>query len=205
LNRKPIIGLVGGIGSGKSTVAALLAEGGGALIDSDAINRLLLRDPQVVATVRGWWGDEFVGADGALDRRRVAARIFADAEARRKLEQLLHPRICAEHDRLIAAYAQDPAVHRIVLDAPLLLEAHLDRLCDWVIFVDADPAVRLARVRASRGWSQDDWERREFAQNALDKKRARADHRVVNNSSALADLRSAVLDLLNQLGITDRS
>lgn len=206
MDRKPVIGLLGGIGSGKSTVARLLAEAGGAVIDSDAINRAQLRHPEVVAMVRGWWGDEVVAADGGLDRRKIADRVFADPQARRQLEDLLHPRIAAERDARLAAYARDPSVRWIVLDTPLLLETHLDRACDWVVFVDADAAVRRARVLATRGWTEDEWRRREKAQNALDKKRARADHVVVNNSSDLAELRSAVSDLLTQLGLqTTRS
>ena len=98
-------------------------------------------------------------------------------------------------------YREDDAVRFIVLDSPLLVEARLDRICDAVVFVEASDAVRLQRVRETRGWSEAEWIQREKTQNALDKKRSRADHVVVNNSSDLDELRNTVLDLLSGLGL----
>jgi len=200
LNKKPLIGLAGGIGSGKSAVASLLAEAGAAVIDSDASSRDQLRDPQVIATLRGWWGDGILRPAGDLDRGEIARRVFASPAQRRRLEGLLHPRIEAHRARLMDEYREDDAVRFIVLDSPLLVEARLDRICDAVVFVEASDAVRLQRVRENRGWSEAEWIQREKTQNTLDKKRSRADHVVVNNSSDLDELRNTVLDLLNRLG-----
>jgi dephospho-CoA kinase len=204
LNRKPRIGITGGIGSGKSTVARLLAESGACVIESDALNRAQLADPQVVATLRGWWGEDIIGADQTLDKARIAERVFSDAEARARLEGFLHPRIAAERDRLIAACEADPDIWAVVLDTPLLLESGLDAECDAVLFVDADDAVRRQRVLERRGWTEAEWVRRENSQMGLDKKRESADHVVSNNSTDLDELRHEVSQLLARLGAPPR-
>lgn len=204
LKRKPIIGLVGGIGSGKSTVARLLAECGAAVIDSDELNRQQLQSPEVIETLVSWWGEKVRrkedgrGSSG-LDKEQIARIIFKDAGQRRRLERFVHPRIGRERDRMIAAYEHDPTVGLIVVDSPLLLESGSDQSCDQVVFVDADDSVRLERVTQGRGWSAEDWKSREKSQIALDKKRSRADHVVVNNSSDLAQLRTAVQILYRKL------
>jgi dephospho-CoA kinase len=202
LKRKPVIGLVGGIGSGKSTVASLLAEAGAAVIDSDDLNRAQLQSKEVVEEIRSWWGESVCDSSGGLDRRRIAEIVFADPQRRRRLEQFVHPRIAQRRDRLMEAYQRTPSVVSIVLDTPLLIESQLDRRCDAIVFVDADDAVRLSRVTKIRGWTEDEWRRRENSQNALDNKRSRADYVVVNNSSDLDELRSSIRALLADLGIS---
>ncbi len=182
-------------------MAALLAERGAAVIDSDALNRAQLGMPEVVDTLTSWWGTSICGPDGALDRERIAEKIFADESERRKLERFLHPRIAAHRERLIEAYQRDPAVGAIVLDSPLLQESGLWRRCDAVLFVDADDAVRRERVVQHRGWTEAEWRRRENSQFALDKKRSNADYVVVNNSWDLDELRLAVHELVARLGM----
>ena len=168
----PTIGLAGGIGAGKSRVAALLAELCCVVSDSDADARAVLADPEVIDTLRSWWGDEVVGVDGAIDRGKVAGRVFTDVEERRRLESVLHPRI---HERRAARFAAAPPDTRaFVIDAPLLFEAGLDAECDAVIFVDASRPTRLARVAANRGWSDEELARRESAQWPIDRKRSLA-------------------------------
>lgn len=203
--RKLLVGLTGGIGSGKSTVAALLAEAGAAVIDSDALNREQLQSPEIVRTLVSWWGEEIRDASGALDRQRIAEKIFDHPAERRRLEALLHPRIAAERDRRIELYERDPEVTAIVLDTPLLLESKLAQRCDVVVFVDADDAVRRRRVVEQRGWREADWRKREKSQFALDKKRAQADHVVTNNSTDLNELRNDVSRLLARLGLSLRT
>src|SRR5687768_9172845 len=96
---KPVIGIVGGIGSGKSHVARLFGELGCLVIDSDAQVREAYRDPAVLGTIREWWGDAVFRPDGSLDRSAVAARVFADPSERRRLEGLVHPLVHAARER----------------------------------------------------------------------------------------------------------
>lgn len=191
----PTIGLVGAIGAGKSAAARILAEAGCAVADADAAVREILADPEVAATLRSWWGPRAVGADGAVDRRAVAEIVFGDPGERRRLEGLLHPLVAKRRAALFAASGGAAAR---VIDAPLLLEAGLDRECDLVVFVDAPRELRLRRLRESRGWDEAELDRRERAQWPLDRKRARADH-VIANDADLASLRIRVLALLEEV------
>jgi dephospho-CoA kinase len=202
---KPVIGLTGGIGSGKTSVGRILEELGGALIESDRLGHEALAKPAVIRTLKQWWGDEVLDADGATDRVRLAAKVFADRKQRKRLEELLHPLIAAQRAELMRRFQVDPAVRLIVIDAPLLYEAGIDGECDTVIFVEADPDLRAERVRAQRGWSAQELTRRENLQMPLDMKRRKADHIVTNNSS-LAALRGQVMHLITRvLGIeTDK-
>jgi len=193
---KPVIGLAGGIGAGKSMVAALLAELGAAVVDSDAIARAILSDPGVAETLRNWWGDSVLDAQGRIDRRRVGDRVFTESSCRDRLEQLLHPLVAQERGRLIERYRADPAVRAIVIDSPLLFETGLDRACDVVWFVHAERLIRTERVTASRSWTPEELDRREKLQKPLDFKQAKADYSIVNNSG-IDDLRPQVVRLLD--------
>ena len=188
----PVIGLAGGIGAGKSAVAAELAALGCVVTNSDADAKALLDDPDVRAELVRWWGESILDTTtGQVDRRAVAERVFADPEQRRRLEELIHPRV--EHVRR-AAWARaagERAVSGFVIDAPLLFEAGLDAACDAVIFVDVPRDERQRRVSASRGWKPEELDRREKSQWALDLKRRRSDH-VIDNSRDHASLRREV-------------
>lgn len=190
--RKPVIGIVGGIGSGKSLVAKVLRELGAAVIDSDRLAHAELNHPEVQAELRKWWGDAVFDHSGLVDRRAVGRVVFRDPAELQRLERLLYPRIEAVRQRMMASLESDAAVRAFVLDAPKLYEAGLDRSCDAVVFVDADREVRLARLCESRGWSSDELQRRENLQDPLDSKRARADY-VVSNNSSPDDLRRQVI------------
>jgi dephospho-CoA kinase len=173
--------------------------------DSDELARQALREPSIRETVRRWWGDEVIdpGTEGGQVNRRAVARIvFSSADERRRLESLTHPWIEARRRAMFEAAAALPQTRALVIDAPLLFEAGLDRRCDAVIFVEASPAVRLARLAASRGWDQAELDRREHSQMPLDEKRRRADH-VVQNDGDLAALRDQVCRVLHE--IADRS
>jgi len=188
------IGLVGGIASGKSLVAKILVELGAGLLDADRTGHTVLaEDADVHDALLRQWGNAIAGADGRIDRAAVAKRVFADApnsSADRKfLENLLHPRIRARLEELRDEFASEgrPAV---VLDAPLLLEAGWKPFCDFVLYVDVPRNTRLARAR-SRGWSDEEFARREAAQWPADQKRQHADA-VISNAGSEADLRKAV-------------
>jgi dephospho-CoA kinase len=189
----PVVGLVGGIGSGKSAVAAMLGELGCLVSDSDELVRRQYEDPAVRAQLQNWWGPGILDERGLVDRAAVAAIVFRDAAERARLEALLHPRVEAERARAFAAApVGTPA---LVIDAPLLLEAGLASSCDVIWFVDAPESLRRARVMGSRGWSAEELARREAAQWSLDRKRA-ASHHSLRNDGDPASLREQVMQAL---------
>jgi dephospho-CoA kinase len=147
------IGLTGGIGSGKSTVAALLAERGAGVIDTDAIAReLTLPGGAAMAPIRETFGSEFVDAAGALDRARMRTLAFSDPQARQRLESILHPLIGAETE----ARADASRAAMLVFDVPLLAESrHWRAKVDKVLVVDCGEQTQVNRVVARSGWSAD--------------------------------------------------
>ena len=192
----PVIGLVGGIGSGKSEVASLLAAEGCLVCDSDDLVRKQYALPEVRGTMQQWWGPGILDEAGRVDRKAVAAIAFRDPAERKRLESFLHPRVEEERRRLFAAAR--PGTLALVVDAPLLLEAGLAPQCTEIWFVDAPESMRLDRVRRSRGWNASELARREAAQWPLDRKRQAA-HHVLRNDGDPASLRTQVLERLGQL------
>lgn len=195
---KPIIGIAGGIGSGKSFVARLFGEEGCLVLDADAAVRAAYETPAVKESLREWWGADVFQADGSVDRRAVARRVFADPAERRRLEGLLHPYAAVDRDGKMALYANDPNVRAYVWDIPLLFETGLDARCDAVVFVDVPFEQRLQRVSATRGWTAEDLRRREISQYPLDKKRAMSDY-VLRNTADAASAREQVRDVLPRI------
>ena len=195
-----MIGVLGGIASGKSKAAELLAGPDGLVLDADRLAHEVLASDEVTAKVRARFGASALDADGRPDRAALGKLAFADPEARLALERWIHPGVRAMiRARLEQAQAQ--GVPRVVLDVPLLLEneesSALARLCDALVFVDCDDAER-ARRAAARGWDPDELARREAAQLPLHEKQARADA-VLPNSGSLDDLRAAVEAVLTAL------
>lgn len=185
---KPILGLAGGIAAGKSFVAAKLAELGCCVISSDALVRTAYTHPAVKRAIFEMFGDGVFDPGGDVDRAAVGRAVFADAEQRRRLEQLLHPIVNEVRLQRMRQGAADPAVRAFVWDSPLLFETGLDALCDAVLFVETPPEVRAQRAVA-RGWSEKEWRRRENVQHPLDKKREKADYVIRNAADAPADAR----------------
>lgn len=181
-NRKPIIGLAGGVGSGKSYIASLLEDLGCMVIDADASARAALKRNDVKRTLIEWWGEGILDEHGHVDRRQLADRVFDAPDQRKRLEVLIHPLVAADRDEQIRLANADPDVRAVVLDVPLLFEVGLDEKCDRVIFVDAPRATRLKRVSEQRGWTEKELDRREKNQLPLDTKRAKA-HNVISNDS----------------------
>jgi dephospho-CoA kinase len=169
--RKPVIGLVGGIGSGKSWVAQRLADHGGAVFDADRVAKAALDEPDVQRCLVEHFGSGVVGSDGRTDRKALAEVVFTDAGRRKQLEQIIHPIVAERRDAMIERAEADPEVRFVVLDVPLLVEVGLYERCDRVVFVDADRPTRLRRVAESRGWDEAELTRREKNQLPLDKKR----------------------------------
>ncbi len=192
----PVIGLTGGIGAGKSRVAAVLRELGCVVSDADVTAKAMLDDDSVRSTIAGWWGDEIFDADGHVDRAKVADRVFADPAELQRLEELLHPMV--ERMRNVQFDAAPEGTVALVIDAPLLLEAGLGDQCDAVLFVDAPDAIRHSRLIENRGWTVEEIDRREAQQMPLDSKRSRA-HHVIQNHGGIEDLREQVERILKTI------
>jgi dephospho-CoA kinase len=148
------IGLTGGIGSGKSTVAAMLAQHGALLIDTDAIAReLTLPGGAAIDAIRAAFGADFIDAQGALDRSRMRELAFADVSAKRRLEAILHPLIGTETERRF----DGSTAATVVFDVPLLVEsgARWRRRVDKVLVVDCAQATQVQRVVQRSGWTRE--------------------------------------------------
>lgn len=194
-NRAIVLGLVGGIGSGKSAVAKAFAAHGALVLDSDTQAKEALRREDVRRTLVSWWGTGVLDAAGEIDRRKIADIVFRDPAERKKLEELVHPIVRASRASVLAEAAAK-GVDLAIIDAPLLLEAGVDRECDAVVFVDAPREQRLARVKG-RGWSEEELDRREAAQWSLEEKKRRSRF-VVHNDADLAALDRQVSDLITR-------
>ncbi len=179
----PVIGVLGGVASGKSLVAQQLAQLGACVLDADRWGHEVLREPEVREAIRSRGGTGVGDQQGEGDRAAVAEIVFsgaADSAAELNfLEQLTHPRITRrlldEAQRLVC----DGAV-ALVLDAPVMLKAGWDRLCSTLVFVDAPEDQRLQRAQR-RGWTPQQFAAREAAQESLEQKRRRADV-IIDNS-----------------------
>lgn len=191
------LGLTGGIGSGKSTVAALLVEFGATLIDADAISRAsTAAGGSAIEAVRAAFGDEFITADQAMDRDRMRARIFADPTARAQLEAIIHPIVRAEIDQQLAALPRGVAV----LDLPLLAESSAWReRCDLIWVVDCAPETQIRRVMQRNGWPRSQVEAVLAAQASRAQRLAIADCVIDNEGVTLAELGAQVRQQWQQL------
>ncbi len=180
-----LIGLTGGIGSGKSTVSAAFAERGAAVVDADVIVHELQRPGTVVfQEMVERFGEGIVAADGTLDRPAVAAIVFDDDEALAALGLIVHPRVHQEIERRVAEHAQTDRV--VILDIPLLAEAGWPGLIGTIV-VDLDPEVAVRRLVEHRGFDEDDARARIAKQAARSDRVAMADF-VVDNSGTPEDL-----------------
>lgn len=190
--RPPVVGILGGICSGKTTVARMLAERGFDLIDADRIGHEVLGRPEVKRRLREEFGPEIFRADGRVQRPTLARRVFGNSERTEKLNSIVHPPILEEIDRRIRR-----ADRPVVLDAALLVEKGLhEKCCDLLVFVDAPRQERLRRARRERGWDARELQRRENTQISPASKRQYADI-VIDNSGSQAELERRI-DQLNQ-------
>jgi len=184
-----VVSLTGGIGSGKSAVAALFARRGITVVDTDAIaHELTSPGGGAMEAILESFGSDFITPEGALDRARMRALVFRDPQSKRRLERILHPRIRAESAVRIAA-ASSPYV---ILVVPLLLEAGVDRArYQRVMVVDCDEDVQIERVMR-RSHLPDDEVRRIMASQVGRQERREAADDVVDNSEGLDDLEPQV-------------
>jgi len=179
---KPIIGLSGGIGSGKSFIARHFGEFGGLVLSADDQVRQAYSDPAVQQTLRQWWGDSIFNSAGEIQRKSIAAIVFNNPAERQRLEALLHPMVDLLRQSEMQAAANDPRIVAYIWDVPLLFEVGLDARCDALVFVEAPLADRLERVKATRGWDEAELARREKLQLGLDNKRRMSKYSVQNTA-----------------------
>lgn len=194
-----VVGLIGGIASGKSTVAEWFAKRGAEVIDADRLGHEVLDRKDVIHAFVGRWGDDILDPSGTINRSAVAKRVFAkgaDSE-RAFLNLVTHPLIRRlTHQRLEELRSQG-ACPVAVIDAALLLEAGWNQECDHVVFIDAPDSMRLERAK-SRGWNMDELANREASQWPLKKKRELATM-VIDNSRDLAFLNQQLESVWNAL------
>ncbi len=191
------VGLTGGVASGKSTVAAVLRELGAVVVDADVLAREVVEPgtPGLEAVVAEF-GPEVLTPDGALDRARLGAIVFADADRRSSLEAIVHPRVRAR-----AAEIEDatPPGVLVVHDIPLLVETGQAGDFDAVLVVDVPEDLQLRRALRDRGWSEGEARSRMAAQATREDRLAVATH-VIDNSGTLEDLRRRVTEVFGELG-----
>jgi len=187
------IGLTGGIGSGKSTVAGFLVEAGATLIDTDAISRQLTQaGGAAMPALAAEFGASIVTADGALDRPRMRELAFSDSSAKRRLEAILHPLIGAQTQ----AQASAASTKLIVFDVPLLVESgRWRKQVERVVIVDCNESTQMARVMQRSGWTEASTQAVIAQQASRTQRRACADAIIHNDGASLAELRGQVLTL----------
>lgn len=181
-----VIGILGGVASGKSLVARHLVSLGGQLLDADRAGHEVLREEEVKQIVRERWGDSVFTPEGEVNRAAVADIVFGPPpqgpQELQFLEQLTHPRIRGKLTATITAARDAKILPALILDAPVMLKSGWDAICDHVLFVEASRENRLRRAQ-TRGWSEADFDAREAAQTALETKRKRADLVIDNNGT----------------------
>jgi dephospho-CoA kinase len=186
-------GIIGGIGSGKSTVAAEFCRFGAAVIDADKIGHQVLLLPKIKNAVRERWDSAVFDANGEINRQKLAAVVFAEEKQLTYLKTLTYPAIAEEVHRQREKYERI-GIPLCLFDAPLLLESGWKHLTDLIIFVDSPEDVRWNRVK-SRGWSIEEWKQREASQFSLDEKRRQADV-IIDNSGGFNDLEMQIKKII---------
>ena len=187
------LGLTGGIGSGKSTVAGMLAARGAAIIDADAISRATTAPGgSAMPAIQSEFGPDFVAADASLDRERMRQLVFQDPGARQRLEAIVHPLVALETER--QAQAAVAKGHRwLVFDVPLLAESkRWQGRCDKVLVIDCSAATQIQRVMARSGLSAGEVQRIIDAQTSREKRLAIADWVILNDGLDLVALQAQV-------------
>jgi dephospho-CoA kinase len=182
INTKPIIGILGGICSGKSTVGAEFAKLGCAVIDADAMAKQLLDEPTIQPKVISLFCKDILNSAGNIDRQKLARIVFPDPAKLAALTAIIHPPVLEKTEALIEKYMADADIFAIVLDMPLLVEVGWKKRCNSLVFVDCDPKIRLKRAENRGVKDENQLKVRENFQISLDKKRQMSDYSVHNDS-----------------------
>jgi dephospho-CoA kinase len=199
----PVVGFVGGIGSGKSSLVQWIAsrQGDMVVINGDEVGHEVLKIPAVRDEIRAQFGDQVLGPDGQIDRKVLGRIVFGTEENQKRslhqLERIVHPRIRETFEKRIADAAADRK-SAVLLDAAVLFEAGWNDLCHLVVYVDVPRDQRVDRLRRDRGWSDPEIERRESSQLSLETKRSRSQF-IVDNSRSLEDSGRELEQTLSQI------
>ena len=198
MKTKPIIGILGGIGSGKSTVAACFAELGCVVIDADAIAHEILDEADISAKLIDRWGTEVLDSKGVVKRDKVAEHVFDSEEELDFLNALVHPPVLELVEVLIDAHRSDSDISGIVLDMPLLVEVGWEKKCDFLIFVNCSEDKRRERIAKNAKIDIEQIKKRENFQISLDKKKEKA-HYVVSNNSDKSDMAEQIAQIFSSI------
>lgn len=186
-----VVGIVGGVAAGKSTVAELLAERGAEVIDADRIGHQMLERAEVKAALTEEFGRDILREEGRVDRGRLAGKAFGEPEEVEKLNRIVHPPILKEIRARIEQVRRRNGAPLIVLDAALLMETNLHReLCQALVFVDAPPGERRERA-LKRGMSEEQFQKRSRAQMPPEDKKELSDY-VVSNAGSRRELEQRI-------------
>jgi dephospho-CoA kinase len=199
-DKKLVVGLIGGMGSGKSLAAAEFAKYGARVISGDKFGHEALRQPDIKESVARRWGSEILDSTGEVDRRKLGTIVFTEERERKALEGLVFPWIERRIGEEIARAKADPSVSLVVLDAAIMLEAGWAGACDRLVYVDAPREQRLQRLAEERGWSDQEVDKREKSQWPLTEKLKRADW-TLDNSGSPEKLARQVQELLTHWGV----
>lgn len=185
----PVIGLIGGIASGKSHVARYLASKGAAVVDADTLGHEVLQSAEVISQLSELFGPKILDSAGRIDRQQLGQLVFGTSPQAKlnlqRLEEVVHPLIRDAAIRQLEelSHSKTP-VPAVVLDAPLLIEAEWHPLCSYILFVDTEYNTRVARAK-ERGWNEEQLQQREASQLTLDEKRKYATHFISGDEQAL--------------------
>jgi dephospho-CoA kinase len=199
-SKKLTIGIIGGVGSGKSLAAEEFSKLGARVLSGDEFGHEALRQVSIKGQVVDHWGPEILNSNGEVDRRKLGAIAFADVKDRQALEKMVFPWIEKRIDEELVKAASDPRVKFVVLDAAIMLETGWDRVCDKIVFVDAQNEIRKERLGMSRGWTAQQVEDREKAQWPLNEKLRRAQAKLDNSGTPEA-LARQVHKLIEEWGL----
>ncbi len=198
LKKKPVIGILGGIGSGKSTAAQEFGRLGCKVIDADAIAHQVLERKGVKAKATELFGRGVIGRDGGINHRKLADIVFADGDKLAALNNIVHPMVLAKIEKLMGRYQGQKRVKAIVLDIPLLVEVGWAKCCDRLVFIDCKRALRLKRANKTGGWNEENIKIREKFQISLDNKAGLSDN-IIDNNSGLSKLVRQVAEIFSSV------
>ncbi len=188
-----VIGITGGIASGKSTIAEILRSFGANVIDADKICHQLINTKDIAQKITNKWGPRIQNEYGDIERQVLAKIVFSDKKEIFTLNKIIHPVAIKDIKRRISKLKKDETTKAIVLDAALLLESNLVDICDIIIFVDTKRDLRNKRVMINRMWSTDEIDKREKHQDLLQKKRD-ISNMIIDNNKSKTDTANQVKD-----------